>query len=51
MAEVKFEDFSVKVKGALDEAVYQFLEEAASEIQSQTQRKTPVDTGQLKGSW
>lgn len=51
MAEVNFEDFSVKVKDALDDAVNQFLEEAAGEIQSQTQRKTPVDTGQLKGSW
>lgn len=51
MADVKFEDYSIKVKDALNDAVIQFLEEAASEIQSQTQRKTPVDTGQLKGSW
>lgn len=51
MAEVKFENFSVQVKGALEEAANIFLEEAASEIQSQTQRRTPVDTGQLKGSW
>ena len=51
MANVKLEDFSVKAKDALDDAVCQFLEEAASELQSQIQEKTPVDTGQLKGSW
>lgn len=51
MADVRFENFSVQVIDALEEAASQFLEEAASEIQSQTMRKTPVDTGQLKGSW
>lgn len=51
MAEVKFEDFSVKVKDALDEAAYRFLETAANEVQSQAQRNTPTDTGQLKGAW
>lgn len=51
MAEVKFEDYSIQVKDALEEAAVQLLEEAANEIQSQAQRKTPVDTGQLKGSW
>ena len=35
----------------MEEAAVQLLEEAANEIQSQAQRKTPVDTGQLKGSW
>lgn len=48
---VEFQDNSIRVKAALEDAALQFLEEAASEIQSQTQRHTPVDTGQLKGSW
>lgn len=51
MADVKFEDNSMKVKAAIDEALLQFLEKAASELQSQAARGTPVDTGQLKGSW
>lgn len=51
MADVKFEDNSMKVKAAIDEALLQFLEEAASELQPQAARGTPVDTGQLKGSW
>ena len=51
MADVKFEDNSMKVKAAIDEALLQFLEEAASELQSQAARGTPVDTGQLEGSW
>ena len=48
---VVFEDYSIKVKGAMEDAIVQFLEEAASEIQSHAARNTPVDTGQLKGSW
>jgi hypothetical protein len=51
MAEVKFEDNSLEVKNALNDAVIAFLYEAGGEIVSQTQRRTPVDTGQLKGSW
>lgn len=51
MSDVKFEDNSMNVKAAIDEALLQFLEEAASELQSQAARGTPVDTGQLKGSW
>lgn len=48
---VEFEDYSIKVKGAMEDALLQFLEEASSELQSQAARGTPVDTGQLKGSW
>ena len=48
---VQFKDNSIEVKAAMDEAVSAFLEEAAFEIQAHTQRHTPVDTGQLKGSW
>lgn len=48
---VQFEDNSIAVKAALEEAALQFLHEASGELVSQTQRNTPVDTGQLKGSW
>lgn len=51
MADVEFQDFSAKVKDAVDETALRFLEEAASEIESQAQRNSRVDTGQLKGSW
>lgn len=48
---VQFQDFSIQVKAALDDAAEQFLEEASSEIQSAAARNSRVDTGQLKGSW
>lgn len=48
---VEFQDFSIQVKEALDEKAVQFLEEAASEIESAARRNSRVDTGQLKGSW
>ena len=48
---VQFDDFSMQVKAALEEAAVQFLYEAAGELASQTARNSPVDTGQLKGSW
>lgn len=48
---VQFTDNSIQVKAAMDDAVYQWLETSADEIQSHTQRHTPIDTGQLKGSW
>lgn len=48
---VEFQDFSIQVKKAVDDAAIKFLEEAASEIESQAQRNSRVDTGQLKGSW
>lgn len=51
MANVEFEDFSLQVQEALDDAALRFLEEAASEIESQARRNSRVDTGQLKGSW
>lgn len=49
--EVKFEDFSPKVKNAIDEKALQFLEEAASEVESAARRNSRVDSSQLKGSW
>lgn len=51
MADVEFHDFHVQVNNAIEECAIAFLEEAASEIESQTKRNSRVDTGQLKGSW
>ena len=51
MADVKFEDFSMQVKGAIDDAVMQYLHEASGELVSQTADSSPVDTGELKNSW
>lgn len=51
MAKVRFEDFSVQVKGAMNDAILQFLEEAASEIQSQAQRNSDFAPRSLKGGW
>lgn len=51
MADVEFEDFSIKVKQAIDDKAVQFLEEAASEVESEARRNSREDTGQLKGSW
>ena len=49
---VEFQDFSIEVKAALEDAVEQFLEKAGSEMESQTMRnQTRVDTGQTKGGW
>lgn len=51
MAEIIFNDFSAKVKNALDSAILIALEESAGELESQVKRNTAVDTGQLKSSW
>lgn len=50
-AEVKFEDFSLKIKNAIEGTTIIFLEEAAAEVESAARRNSRVDTGQLKGSW
>jgi hypothetical protein len=49
--EVRFIDNSLQVKRALEGAIEAYLNEAGGELVSQTKRNTPVDTGQLKGSW
>ena len=49
-AKVEFQDFSVQVKDAIDDAAIQFLEEAASELQSQAQRNSAFSKN-LHGSW
>lgn len=51
---VEVYDYSVKVKEALDEAVNQWLEEASSEIEAQTKRRTRVGAFEgynVKESW
>ena len=50
MAKVEFHDFSIECKNALDDAVNQFLEEAASELQSQAQRNSAFSKN-LHGTW
>lgn len=56
MASVKFEDFSIQVKGAMTEAVYRAVEECCGEIESQTKRNTGAGKSKrngagLKNSW
>lgn len=48
---VEFHNNSLAVKAALDTKAEQFLEEAASEIESAAHRNSRVASGQLKGSW
>lgn len=48
---VEFKDFSMQVKAAIGEKTEQFLEEAASEVESAARRNSRVSSGQLKGSW
>ena len=51
MANVKFEDFTIKVMEAIDERANAVLEECAGEIESQAKRNTRVDTGKTKNAW
>lgn len=48
---LEFKDYSMEVKTAINNAIIAFLNEAAGEVEAQVKRNTPVDTGQLKGSW
>ena len=48
---VKFEDNSIEVKSKLEQAVIAFLNEAAGEVQSATQRNSRVRTGETKNSY
>lgn len=48
---VEFKDFSMQVKAAISEKTEQFLEEAASEVESAARRNSRVASGQLKSSW
>lgn len=48
---VKFEDYSIQCKGAISDAMVNYLEESAGEIQSQTERNCKVVSGDTKGSF
>ena len=48
---VKFIDNSKKVMQAIDERMIAALYETAGEIQAAAVRESPVDKGNLKGSW
>lgn len=49
--EVSFTNNSIRVKKALDVAIEAYLHEASGEVVSETARRSPVKTGQLKNSW
>lgn len=51
MAQVKFEDFTIKVMEAIDERANAVLEECAGELESQAKRNTRVDTSKTKNAW
>lgn len=54
MADVEFQDFSMEVKGSMEEACIAFLYEAAGELKSQAQRNTKMgakDGFDVKGTW
>lgn len=51
MSKVVFENNSVQVKKAISKIAIAFLNEAGSELASQTARNTRVDIGTLKNSW
>lgn len=51
MTKIEFHDFSIQVKGAIDDKINAVLEECAGEIESQTKRNSRVDTGQTKNSF
>ncbi len=48
---VEFKDFSIQVKGKMNDVAQAVLEEVAGELESQVKRNTKVDTGQTKNSW
>ena len=48
---ITFTDNSDKIIKLLDQATLAGLEAAAAEVEAQAMQNTPVDTGQLKGSW
>lgn len=50
-SKVEFQDFSIKVKAAMNDQINAVLEECAGEIESQTKRNTRVDTGKTKNSF
>lgn len=51
MAVVEFEDYSITIKAALNDAAESFLYEAAELLKGSAAQASPVASGQLKGSW
>ena len=51
MGNISFIDNSDKVISELERLLVEGLIEAAGEVQEKVKQNTPVDTGQLKGSW
>lgn len=49
--DVSFEDYSIEVKGAIDNSINAVLEECAGELESQAKRNSRVDTGKTKNSF
>lgn len=51
MADVVFEDYTIKVQNAIDDRINAVLEECAGELESAAKRNSRVDTGQTKNSF
>lgn len=51
MAKIIFEDYSIKVKEAIDDSINVALEECAGELESQVKRNSRVRTGKTKNSF
>lgn len=51
MANIIFEDYTIKVQKAMDNRINAVLEECAGELESQAKRNTRVDTGKTKNSF
>ena len=51
MADVIFEDYTIKCHDAMDDKINAVLEECAGEVESQVKRNTRVDTGKTKNSF
>ncbi len=48
---VELQNFSIKVKAAIEEKAIQFLKEASAEVESAAKRNSRVATTRLKNSW
>lgn len=51
MSNIVFEDYTIKVKAAIDDRIDAVLEECAGELESQVKRNIRVDTGKTKNSF
>lgn len=51
MADITFEDNRIEIEAAMNDAITAFLYEEAGELVSAIASASPVDTGDLKGSW